>query len=526
MRAGTKGNTHNICLPLGVRWMSEAARPTQEMMLSVRGITKAFGANCVLKGVDMDIAHGSVVALIGGNGAGKSTLVKIIMGIYQPDGGDIYLQGKLKKLGKPSAALAAGIYLVPQEPMLFPNMTVEENVLMGLHEKPGELHRRLVALLAHLGWNMDLGRRAATLSIAEQQLVELLRGLMRDARLLILDEPTSSLTFNEVQSLFKIIADLKAKGISVIYITHRLTEVFQIADEVLIMRDGVITLSGPTARFTRGMLVAGLLPPNTEARGDAAACKAAVYDGAEPALVIDRLTGFGFRDVSLQVYPGEVLGLAGVVGAGRTELATTVFGRDVVKGGRVTLCGRDVTGFSTRRMLDAGLNYVAEDRFLNGIFRLSDVAANTTAANLGRMSKFFINFRQERAVTDRYIKAFRTKVTGRDQAIGKLSGGNQQKVVIARALSTDPKVLILDEPTRGIDAAARGDVYAIIQQLKEQGLAILLISSDMEEIVELSDRAVTMYMGRINREFAKCDICQDSLMAAAFGVTEGGATHA
>jgi AI-2 transport system ATP-binding protein len=506
--------------------MNETVRLPEDAMLSVRGITKAFGSNSVLKGIDMDITRGSVVALIGGNGAGKSTLVKIIMGIYQPDEGDIYLAGKPAKLRRPAASLAAGIYLVPQEPMLFPNMTVEENVLMGFRENTGELHRRLVALLAHLGWSMDLGRKAATLSIAEQQLVELLRGLMRNARLLILDEPTSSLTFNEVESLFKIVADLKAKGISIIYITHRLTEVFQIADRVLIMRDGVITLNGPVCDFTREMLVAGLLPPNAEIRTMGESCKAAGYEDAQPALVVSHLTGYGFSDVSLKVYPGEVLGLAGVVGAGRTELATTIFGRDAVKSGTVSLCGLDVTGFSTRQMLDAGLNYVAEDRFLNGIFRLSDVAANTTAANLHRMSRFFINFKQERAITDTFIKAFRTKVTGRDQAIGSLSGGNQQKVVIARSLATGPKVLILDEPTRGIDAAARGDVYAIIQQLKEQGLAILLISSDMEEIVELSDRAVTMFCGHINSEFAKCDISQDSLMSAAFGVTGRGAQGA
>ena len=527
MMAGIKKMlVKHLFKPLGVRLMNEAVRLPDDAMLSVRGITKAFGSNCVLKGVDVDIPRGAVVALIGGNGAGKSTLVKIIMGIYQPDDGEVFLEGKAARLGRPSASLAAGIYLVPQEPMLFPNMTVEENVLMGFLEKFSDLHKRLVTLLEHLGWKMDLNRKAATLSIAEQQLVELLRGLMRNARLLILDEPTSSLTFNEVESLFKIVADLKAKGISIIYITHRLTEVFQIADQVLIMRDGVITLNGPVADFTREMLVAGLLPPNAEIRGASVSCKAVDYEQIKPALVIEHLTGYGFRDVSLKVYPGEILGLAGVVGAGRTELATTVFGRDVIKGGKVYLDGRDVTGFSTRQMLNAGLNYVAEDRFLNGIFRLSDVAANTTAAYLDHMSKFFINFKQERELTDKFIKAFRTKVTGRDQSIGSLSGGNQQKVVIARSLSTNPKVLILDEPTRGIDAAARGDVYAIIEQLKAQGLAILLISSDMEEIVELSDRAVTMYCGHINREFAKCDICQDSLMTAAFGVTEGSAKDA
>lgn len=506
--------------------MSEALNQRPDALLSVRGITKAFGSNQVLKGIDLDLYPGEVMALIGGNGAGKSTLMKIIMGIYETDDGEIMMDGKAVKLGKPAASLAQGIYLVPQEPMLFPNMTVEENVVMGFDEKPGELHKRLTELIAHLGWTMDLSRKAVTLSIAEQQLVELLRGLMRNSRLLILDEPTSSLTFNEVESLFNIVRDLKRKGIGVIYITHRLSEVFEIADQVLIMRDGVITINGPVSDFTRDMLVAGLLPPDSEMHASAKALKRYERGNRQPALIVDHLTGYGFSDVCLEVYPGEILGLAGVVGAGRTELATTIFGRDVVKSGAVRLAGKDITGMSTRQVLDEGLNYVAEDRFMNGIFCISDVAANTTAANLNHMSKFFINFKEEKNVTDNFIKAFRTKVTGRDQLIGSLSGGNQQKVVIARALSTHPKVLILDEPTRGIDAAARGDVYEIINQLKEQGLAILLISSDMEEIVELSDRAVTMYCGHINKEFAKDDISQDSLMAAAFGVVEGSAVNA
>lgn len=495
--------------------------------LSVRGITKAFGTNVVLKGIDLDIAPGSVVSLIGGNGAGKSTLVKIIMGIYQADSGDIAIDGKPCKLGKPAASLAAGIYLVPQEPMLFPNMTVEQNILMGFDESYASLKKRLTALIAHLGWTMDLSRKAATLSIAEQQLVELLRGLMRNAKLLILDEPTSSLTFNEVESLFGIVRDLKAKGISVIYITHRLTEVFEISDQVLIMRDGMITLSAPVAEVTRDMLVAGLLPKDAQTRNAAAKEEAkATAVGDKPVLQVEHLSGYGFRDVSFEVYPGEILGLAGVVGAGRTELATTIFGRDAVLGGKVTLSGKDITGLPTAKVLKAGLNYVPEDRFLNGIFRISDICANTTAACMDQMPGIFVDRKREKNVTQSFVEAFRTKITGTDQLIGALSGGNQQKVVIARALATEPKLLILDEPTRGIDAAARGDVYAIIQQLKEQGLAILLISSDMEEIVELSDRAMTMYCGHINRSFKQDEITQDALMAAAFGATEGSAAHA
>ncbi|MEG0127271.1 MAG: ATP-binding cassette domain-containing protein, partial [Clostridia bacterium] len=327
--------------------------------------------------------------------------------------------------------------------------------------------------------------------------------------------------------LFQIVEDLRKKGISIIYITHRLTEVFQIADQVLIMRDGIITLSGPVSNFDRAALVQGLLPADGScAISKHESAQPVDYVHTQPTLVIDDFSGYGFSNISLKVYPGEILGLAGVVGAGRTELATTIFGRDAVKGGHVWLDGKDITGLSTRAVLDLGLNYVAEDRFLNGIFRISDVAANTTAANLNHMSRFFLNFKAERKITAEFVEAFRTKVTSQEQSVGSLSGGNQQKVVIAKALATHPKLLILDEPTRGIDAAARCDVYAIIQQLKAQGLAILLISSDMEEIVELSDRAVTMFCGRINKEFTKESISQDGLMAAAFGVVEGSETHA
>ena len=505
--------------------MLKGTDPKGHTLLSVEGITKAFGQNEVLKGINLTVNKGDVVALIGGNGAGKSTLMKIIMGIYEADNGQIAIEGTPVKLGKPSASLAQGIYLVPQEPMLFPNMSVEENVTMGFNEKQSVLHKRLVELISHLGWKLDLTRKAATLSIAEQQLVELLRGLMRNSRLLILDEPTSSLTFNEVKSLFGIVRDLQKKGIGIIYITHRLSEVFEIANRVLIMRDGTITLDGETTEFTRDMLVAGLLPPDAKMRKQNVQTSTVERDKLTPALSVENFSGYGFDDISFKVYPGEILGLSGVVGAGRTELATTIFGKDKVKSGKVLLGERDITGLNTRQIINAGLNYVAEDRFLNGIYKISDVAANTTAANLCNMSHFFINRKEERRVTDEFIAAFRTKVTGRNQIMGSLSGGNQQKVIIARSLATNPKMLILDEPTRGIDAAARGDVYEIINELKAKGLAILLISSDMEEIVELSDRALTMYGGHINKEFSKDEITQDALMAAAFGITEGSVAH-
>ncbi len=492
--------------------------------LSVRGITKSFGTNVVLKGIDLDVQPGSVVALIGGNGAGKSTLVKIIMGIYEADGGEIYMEGRPCRLGRPSAALAAGIYMVPQEPMLFPNMTVKENILMGFSESPQELERRLQSHMKELGFTLNLQRKAATLSIAEQQLVEILRGLMREARVLILDEPTSALTFGEVQALFKVVKDLKSRGIGMIYITHRLNEVFEIATDVAIMRDGAITLRGPAGEFNREMLIQGLLPGDAQVRRAGSRDYVPVpYGSLKPVLSVRGLTGYGFSGITFDLYPGEILGIAGVVGAGRTELISTIFGRDRVLSGQVLLDGKDITGEPTSKVLRDGINFVPEDRHYHGLFKIRSIASNTTSALLGtrEIGGVNVNRRRQNRIAQKYVDEFRTKIVSLEDLIGSLSGGNQQKVVIARALSTKPKVVILDEPTRGIDAAARSDVYGIIHQLKEAGVAVLMVSSDIEEVVELADRAITVFQGRINGEFGHDEITQDVLTSASFGIVRG-----
>lgn len=491
--------------------------------LEVRKIRKAFGQNVVLKGIDLSVKAGEVMALIGGNGAGKSTLMKIIMGIYSCDGGEILIDGAPAKLGKPAASLAAGIYLVPQEPLLFPNMTVLENILMGFRESEGELKKRLEQHMQELSFNLNLQRKASTLSIAEQQLVELLRGLMRDARILILDEPTSALTFGEVQALFKVVRDLRRKGISMIYITHRLNEVFEIATDVAIMRDGLITLEGPVENFTKEMLIQGLLPSDAQAQQQGGRAYEPVrYGELEPVMKVRGLTGYGFSDVSFDLYPGEILGIAGVVGAGRTELISTIFGRDKTLGGTVTLDGKDITGLSTKRILQEGINFVPEDRHLHGLFKIRSISSNTTSALLDspEIGKVSINRRRQNRIAQKYVDDFRTKVVSLEDLIGSLSGGNQQKVVIARSLSTRPKVVILDEPTRGIDAAARSDVYGIIRQLKDAGVAVLMVSSDIEEVVELADRAITVFQGRINGEFSREKITQDTLTSASFGIEQ------
>lgn len=499
----------------------------KDALLSVRNICKAFGSNSVLKGVSLDLMPGEAIALVGGNGAGKSTLMKIIMGIYTQDCGDIYIEGRKIEHNSTREALSNSTYMVPQEPMLFPNMTVRENVEIGFAEKPSELDHRLEQVMTEIGWHFDLERKASTLSIAEQGMVEILRGIMRRSKVLILDEPTSALAFDEVKSLFKVIESLKAKGIGIIYITHRLTEVFDIADRVSVMCDGIIAMQGKVSEFTRDDLIRGLLPPDTKKREAKSAPRpvSEIDYNAQPVLELQDFTGYGFSHVNLKIYPGEMVGLAGVVGAGRTEMATTIFGRDKVLGGKVLLDGKDITGESTRQVIEEGINYVSEDRFANGIFRIRDVAENTTAAILNgkRLGSFFLNRAEEDKISQSYVDNFHTKVTGLDQEVGSLSGGNQQKIIIARAFASEPRLVILDEPTRGIDAAARGDVYAVLQELRKTGVSILLISSDMEEVVELADRAVTMFQGRINHEFKKGEITQDNLMAASFGVYHEGA---
>ena len=496
-------------------------KESSSTLLSVKGTTKAFGQNRVLKGVDISVDRGEVLALIGGNGAGKSTLMKIIMGIYQPDGGQIFIDGKEVQMTNPAAALAAGVYMVPQEPMLFPNMNVLENITMGFKESIASLRSRLVKIMSEIGWEMDLSRKASTLSIAEQTLVEILRGLMRNSKILILDEPTSALTFDEVEAFFKVVTDLKNRGIGIIYITHRLAEVFDIATHVAIMRDGLITLEGPVENFTREMLVLGLLPPDATRENELKAdTKKISYENLKPIFEVQHLSGYGFQDISFCVYPGEILGIAGVVGAGRTELVSTIFGRDKILSGKVILDGKDVTGMKTKDILTSGIDYVPEDRHLHGLFKISSIAANTTSALLkdSVMGKFLLNKRNENKISDQYISDFRIKTMSHDELAGSLSGGNQQKVVLSRALSTKPKLVILDEPTRGIDAAARGDVYSIIHHLRDEGVAVLLVSSDMEEIMELCDRTITVFQGHVNGEFSGSQINQDNLTSASFGL--------
>lgn len=494
-------------------------------LVKLENIQKSFNRNKVLKGVSLEIKESEVISIIGGNGAGKSTLMKILTGVYKTDEGSIEVNGEKVVQYSPGIAHSKGIYLVPQEPLLFPNMTVEQNLTIGFTKSKLAVREKVKGLIDELGWTLDLNRLAISLSIAEQQQVEIIKGLLRDAKVLILDEPTSSLTFAETESLFRVIEKLKASGVGIFYITHRLDEVFQISTHAVILRDGKVTLKGKINDFTKDILIKGLLPMDSERDGNKVFKKTFLdISKEEPILQVQNLTGDGFKNISFNVYKGEVVGLAGLVGAGRTEIAEAIYGINKVKSGKVYLKGRDITHLEASETIDSGLAYIPEDRFLNGIFSITSVSSNITAQVI-KKHKFFIDKKFEREVTDEYVNKLSIKISSHDDEIKSLSGGNQQKVVIARILSTNPQLIIMDEPTRGIDAAARSDIYEIITQLKEQGYSILLISSDLEEIERISDRIYAIYRGTCNVCLGFDEINATNVMSAAFGTYKGSGKY-
>jgi AI-2 transport system ATP-binding protein len=494
-------------------------------LVHIRQIYKQFAGTSVLKGVELTLHKGEVFALVGGNGAGKSTLMKILTGLFRPDQGQLLVEGKQVTFHQPADAHRYGIYLVPQEPLIFPNMNIFENVTIGLHENKAECENRIKYYLSSLGWNLDLNRKGSSLSIAEQQLVELLRGLVRNAKILILDEPTSTLTFSEIESLFATIKKLTKEGIGVFYITHRLTEIFELADSVAVLRDGVISAMGKVSDFTYEKLVEGLiLDQSRKDEIDPSGINRTHYQiedsqkGIEPILSVKNLSGNRFQHISFDLFPGEIFGIAGVVGAGRTELASSIFGLEPWESGDVILQQESIQNLSLRERILRGLVYVPEDRHQHGIFSNASIKINITSTILPKFKQLFLPLKKEKEISTNAIKKLNVITTGENQLLSNLSGGNQQKIVLSKYLETGPKVIILDEPTRGIDASARSDIYKIISDLKKRGLAVVLISSDTEEIVQLSDRVLVMHEGRMISLIEKKDITVNTITSAALGI--------
>ncbi|WP_187182023.1 autoinducer 2 ABC transporter ATP-binding protein LsrA [Rhizobium sp. WL3] len=485
-------------------------------------IWKSYGAIPVLKGVSLDLQAGEVHALLGGNGAGKSTLMKIMSGVIAANSGSIEINGQALLHASPAQAQGLGLYLVPQEAHILPNQSVLENICLGLLPSPRTLRPRVEQLVAELSVALDLDRQAAALEIAERQIVEILRGLVRDARVLILDEPTSALTPFETSALFDRVRKLQAQGVGIFFISHKLREIREICRTISVLRDGVIVLSGSLDNFTDAAIVEAMSRVQVGATPSRIRQQQVADRTDAPRLSVSGLSGEGFQDISLDVRSGEILGLAGVVGAGRTEFAETLFGLRDHSGGTVTLDGQELKTRSPRICIDRGLVYLPEDRQQHGLFLEAPLFWNVSSYLVHRLP-FFLRPGSEKKSFEAFRQSMGIKCSGPGQEARGLSGGNQQKVLMAKCLAARPKVLILDEPTRGVDVAARNDIYSLIHKLALDGVAIILISSDFDEIEQLADRVEVMAFGRQGGEL-KDDISVDAIARLAFGASE--ARHA
>jgi rhamnose transport system ATP-binding protein len=497
-----------------------AAPPRAEL----RGISKRFAATQALDAVSLELRAGEVHGLVGENGAGKSTLVKILAGVHQPDAGSIRLHGVETVIHGPAQARSLGIAVVHQEPRLFPDLTVAENVFLG-HAPSGRLgaidwgamRRAAKALFDELDVQFDVGAPVRGLSMADQQLIEIAKSLSVDARVLILDEPTASLSAHEVGRLFTIVRRLRSRGTAILFVSHRLDEVFELCDRATVFRDGRHVITTATSELTTADLIRHMV-----GRTVSLFPKVETPVG-EVLLEVEGLTRAGiFRDVSFDVRAGEIVGFAGLVGAGRTEVARVLFGIDQRDAGEVRLGGTPVAFASPSAALHAGVAYLPEDRHQEGLVLDFSIAQNVTLPILPRLfPRLLVRASTERAVAHEYTEQFNVKMTGVDQLAGALSGGNQQKVVLAKWLASNPRVLILDEPTRGIDIGAKVEVHRIITELAASGLGIILISSDLPEVLGMSDRVVVLHEGRITAEIPRDRASQERVMFAATGHKTG-----
>jgi len=490
------------------------------VLLAASSISKAFEGVSALRGVSFDLKAGEVHALVGENGAGKSTLIKIMTGAEQPDTGTLNVAGRAVPHMTPAVARSLGIAAIYQQPSLFPHLTVAENLALAL--ETGSVWRRVdwaargrraLALLEEAGAAIDPERLASTLSMPEQQMVEIAKAVGADAKIVIMDEPTASLMDDEVDRLFRVIGMLRAQGGGIVYISHRLEEVFAVADRITVLRDGETVATLDTAATDRPELIQIMVGRAlTEVFP-----KRRVSPGAV-AIELRHLSNraLGIHDVSLTVRCGEVLGVAGLVGSGRTELAETVFGLAPADGGEILLHGASVRIESPSQAIRFGIGYVPEDRRQHGVVLEMPITANASLANLAAISsRGLIDRAAERLSAEGYVERLRIKTPSVSTEVGALSGGNQQKVALARWLSIGPGILILDEPTQGVDVGAKAEIHALIQDLAERGLAIIMISSELPEILGMSDRVAVMHAGTVSGILSRAEATQDKIIALA-----------
>ncbi|MBL1378077.1 ribose ABC transporter ATP-binding protein RbsA [Zobellella iuensis] len=494
-----------------------------EPILSLAGIDKAFPGVKALDQAGLKVYPGQVMALMGENGAGKSTLMKVLTGIYQADAGEIRYRGRPCRFGGPRESQQAGIGIIHQELNLLPELTIAENIFLG-REPIGAFGkidwRRLYAeaqsLLDRLQIRHSPKTRVGDLSIGAQQMVEIAKALSFEAAVIIMDEPTDALTDTETRALFRVIEELRQAGCGIVYISHRLKEIFEICDRVTVLRDGNWIGEEAVADIDEDRLIEMMVGR----RLDEQYPRLAVPPGPE-VLRVDGLGGPGVKAVSFALRQGEILGFSGLMGAGRTELAKILYGALPRTAGTLLLAGKPYHAKTPQQGLAAGIAYISEDRKGDGLVLGLSVKANMSLSALAELSRGpQLDHGAERTAVDDFIQLFNIKTPGREQLIGNLSGGNQQKVAIAKGLMTRPKVLILDEPTRGVDVGARKEIYQLINRFKQEGMAILLLSSDMPEVLGISDRILVMHEGRITGEFKAATATQEQLLAAAVGQTQ------
>lgn len=499
-----------------------------ESILKMTDISKVFGGVIALNKVQFELSKGSVHALIGENGAGKSTLMKVLLGIHKRDNGTILYNGEEVSFSDPSRALQAGISMIHQEVSLVHKMTVAENIWLGreqMFSKVGYLlvnkrKRETKKLLDSLEIDIDPDTIVEELSIAQMQLVELARAVSYHPNIIIMDEPTSALTDQEVEKLYKIIRSLKAEGVAIIFISHKLEELYEICDSVTVMRDGTYIGTYSMQEISKNMLIKMIT-----GREVSTLFEKEKHELGEVAFEVKNLTHYGkCYDVNFQVRAGEVVGLCGLMGAGRTEILRAVFGIDKKDAGSVYVQGKEAVIYSPKEAVAAGIGMVTEDRLRQGVIYTMSVMHNATLAVFNRLCNkiHYSSPRKEEKLFREKANDLSVKYSSPKAKIGELSGGNQQKVIIERWLLTEPKILLLDEPTRGIDVGAKSEIYELIDRMSKEGKAIVMASSEMPELLSLCDRILVVYQGRIVFECPREEATQERLMHYAFGLSGEG----
>jgi len=486
--------------------------------LKITGLTKSYGGVHALSGVDLDINAGSIHALMGENGAGKSTFIKCLAGVVQPDRGEIQIDGSPIALGDIQTSEAAGIVAMHQESTAFAHLDAVDNIFVGRELKRGPfldragMERETRLLMDRLGEKIDIKRPLQELSLAQRQMVGMARALSHKSRLLIMDEPTASLSARETEALFRVMRQLQSEGVAILYISHRLEEVFELADRVTVLRDGRHVLTSDIGEVDRDALIRLMV-----GRDMLVEERSGGPSGSPVVLQVDRLTQPGtFRDISFQVRAGEIVGLAGLVGAGRSELANAIFGIDRAESGTISIDGKPLPSGSVQTAIERGVALVPEDRQHQGLVLPLPVSSNLLLSVLGSPKLGPLrSARKEVGIVDELIRDLTVKTANASVPANTLSGGNQQKLAIGKWLAMGPRILILDEPTRGVDVGAKAEVYRVIRRLAAEGMATLIISSDLPEILALSDRILVMRQGEIAGELSHNEATEEKILALA-----------